>query len=140
LWGYLAGWVVLLLVSCMALACMHADAPQGSAAGLRSALNVVHDVIDPAYLLARNTCNAQDDATASAVLKAPDGPEKIAARKRSETLVNRCETLMASFEAMRITQDKAADLLEQGKVADAQSLLDQLQKALPQAIAAIGGS
>lgn len=94
---------------------------------VRSALNVLAGVVDPAYEFAVDACIARQSQIADAVehkeLSPFDGDAMIASVRQ------RCAKMRATFDLIRRSHTEAAALVEAGKVTEAQRQIDAALEA-----------
>lgn len=129
---------ILFLHVLSAVCCLLALAPSGCSAftgdqviaetRLRTALDVLREVVDPAAELSDQGCA---DAQKAALLEARQGPitpDRIARLEAAAAVkAHRCDTIKATFQSIRDLHSKAAALLEQGRISEAEQALRALQ-------------
>ncbi len=101
-------------------------AQQGREARLRGALDVMAQVVDPAYALAVDGCIARETLIVDAAERGDVRPLD-ADRMIGEVRV-RCNRLRVSFDAIRHVHARAAELVEQGAIDEAQAQLDRIEQ------------
>lgn len=112
---------VAVLVLALLFACCGWGASTPDAA-VRSALNVLTDVVSPASKLARQGCDAKE-ALAVSRAKAGTITADEAKVQTAETRA-RCDNIRAAFDLIRKLHDEAAVLVEEGKLAEAQQRIE----------------
>jgi hypothetical protein len=90
-----------------------------------TALNAIGAVVDPAYEAAMTGCAVREEA----VMQAARRSYKEAYGIELQTISDRCRRVRDAFEAIRKLHNKAAALVEAGKVDDAQRVYGELLKA-----------
>lgn len=124
-----------LLVPCTMFAfalssCGHMSPAGGGALAevhARAALDMARDFVDPAYELAVRACKDQQTAV---YLVALDGGDMKAARGKLESIQARCKKATDAFDEIREWHDAASALVEDGRIDDAEHLIDQIKEAL----------
>lgn len=91
---------------------------------VRSALDLLADVVDPSYALAMDGCIAREE---DAVRRAEAGSDKAGEEYRQ--ISARCHVVRAAFESIRKSHGRAAEFVEQGDYARAEDELDQVRAA-----------
>lgn len=116
------------LIALLALAAWSACAAERNVvdARIRSALDVLADVIDPAYQLAIDGCIANERAAVA--------EEKAGRSSSPETdrvfaaIRGRCDATREAFERLRITHSEAVRLVAEGSVERAAERLAELRR------------
>lgn len=128
----LTWFAILAYVFTLACACLLviATAEGCAAAGtqearVRTALEVLHDVIDPAYDFADQACTARERQAVERYEKPPHDPQ---AKADYYAIKSRCVDTREAFRAMRAAHDRAAALLEQGDVRDAALEIERVRE------------
>lgn len=112
-------WLVVALLLLSSCAQATADAR------IRSALDVLADVIDPASQLAAQGCIAAQETEVS---EAEAGRTTAAqAGERIQRIRVRCRALRDAFDAMRARHDQARRLVEQGALEQAAHVIDEIR-------------
>jgi soluble cytochrome b562 len=113
---------VIMIVLTLALACA-ADATADTRA--RTALDVLAQVIDPAYSVAMDGCLAPQQV---AVAQAESGLVTVEqARTVIDKVRQRCEHVREGFETIRHHHEQAVRSVEAGELDQAQQLLEQIR-------------
>lgn len=122
-----SGWLrlrLLLLAVCVLLA-GGACSPSTADVRVRSALDVLADVIDPASQLAAESCLARQEASTTEAeagrITADEATKEVAAIRE------RCDAIRAVFDEMRKRHDQARALVEQGAVEQAAAELERIR-------------
>jgi len=115
----------LALVTVLMMCC---SAQQQTAdARVRSALDMLAVVVDPAYQLAMGSCMARETLIAD---QAEAGKLTVVEADKQLTGVRRtCERQRATFEAIRGGHDLAAQQVEAGAVEDAEKTIERVRYA-----------
>lgn len=108
----------LLLCSCVGSAQEHVS----------TALNAIDAVVDPAYKAAMTGCVAREEA----VMDAARRSYKDAYGIELETISSRCRKVRESFEVIRKLDNEAWDLVNAGKVDEAERVYGEMLKAWQQ--------
>lgn len=114
--------IVLALTVFGAAACV----PGQAEARARTSLDILADVIDPAWALAEDGCLARqrvEQERENAGLTKPADTDATLASIRVK-----CDAVTNAFEKIRTSHLQAQQLLEQGKVADAEAALQDILK------------
>lgn len=111
----------IVLAALLACSC----AAQDVDARVRSALDVLADVIDPASELAAQGCIAAQETEVS---EAEAGRTTAAqAGERIQRIRVRCRALRDAFDAMRTRHDQARRLVEQGALEQAGQVVEEIR-------------
>lgn len=114
--------VLLLFASCWA-SCSPA---QGTTdARVRSALDLLAVVVDPAYGFAVDACIARETLVAEAVEDGRTSPD--AGLTELGAVRARCQATRRAFDAIRAGHERARALVEAGKVLEAEQALDEVR-------------
>lgn len=92
----------------------------------RTALEVLHDVIDPAYNFADQACTARER---EAVERYEAPPHPAQAKADYLAIKARCVETRRVFREMREAHDRAAHLLEEGQVRQAELEIERVREA-----------
>lgn len=125
---YCVACAAVLIVMVALTAC--GLSPRGGALAevhARGSLDMVREFVDPAYELAVRACKDQQTAVYLAAL---DGGDMKAARGKLESIQARCKRATDAFDEIREWHDAASALVEDGRVDDAEHLIDQIKEAL----------
>ena len=115
--------VVILLIAVFA-ACAHKT--QSTETYVRSALDVLADVIDPAYALAVDGCVEREKAELAAERS---GSQKSAVTDENlRAIRGRCDQVRAAFERIRDAHTDAAERVEAGAIDDAKEKIEEARK------------
>lgn len=110
----------VFVVACASLLIVATSACGGSVQQremqVRTALEVLHDVIDPAYDFADQACTARER---EAVERYEKPPHPAQAKADYYAIKERCVQTRQAFRAMRDAHARAAQLLEDGQVRQA---------------------
>jgi len=109
---------ILLTVCCTAQ-------QQTADAHVRTALNAFEVVVDPAYAFSVDACAAHQLHFAKEVEAGRMTPAQ--SDVALEPVRTRCQATRRAFDAIRQAQDEAADLVEAGRVQEAEELLVQIR-------------
>lgn len=93
-------------------------------ARVRTALDVLREVIDPAYSLATDGCIARELVAVERFEDTKDPKDEAA----YHVIEQQCINTRAAFRAIRDGHARAATLLEQGKVRDAELELERVRE------------
>lgn len=115
-------WIVIALALsvCFATACI----PGQADARARSALDALAKVVDPAWALAEDSCLASQRVVAARETSGLTQP--VATTAALTTIRARCDVVTDAFERIRAAHMDARRLLDEGKVSDAERLLEQI--------------
>ena len=101
---------------CLALGLLLAACAGSQETRVRTALEVFHDLVDPAYDLADTTCTARERAAVERYERPPHDPKD---KADYLAIKDKCIEARRIFRAMREAHHRAATLLEQGYVRQA---------------------
>ena len=104
--------VLALALALCATSCSHETTTE---ARVRSALDLLADVVDPSYQFAVDACIAQER---DAVRRFEAGSDP--ARDEYVAIKSRCQNVRAAFDQIRRGHARAAELVESGKVQEAE--------------------
>lgn len=109
--------LVLMLSACSGSAELHT----------RTALNTLAEIVDPAYEAAVAGCVAQEAMVMASARAGEISPAE--ARARLDGIMGPCLRITAAFDRIRSLHEKAAGLVEAGRLEQAEQLLIELRKA-----------
>lgn len=114
--------LLLALALAVSTACC---AAQTADARVRSALDLLADVIDPSYALAMQGCIARQDQ----IMTAGERDDLPAADVDSalHVVTVRCNRVRTAFETMRQQHDRAREIVGRGQVDEAQHAVDEIR-------------
>lgn len=117
--------LLLILSALSATACTRSS--PSTEVQVRTALNLLAEVIDPAYELAMNGCVLRGDA----VLREGEAGNKSATATEVElaAISTRCHRVRETFELMRVRHDQARALVATGLMSEAKARLADIQQA-----------
>jgi hypothetical protein len=115
--------VRLLYALAIAAALFVACVPRGTAeVRVRSALDLLADVVDPSYSFAVDSCIAQEG---DAVRRAEAGSDQAGDEYRA--IKARCAVVKDTFEQIRLAHDRAREHVEAGAIDRAESELARIR-------------
>lgn len=121
-WAFVTG-IVLAVAAVHWAGCSGA---QGTAdARVRSALDMVAVVVDPAYAFAVDGCAARQALVADAVEAGRTSPDE--GLRELGPIRARCQATRRAFDAIRAGHAEAARLVEAGELARAEALLAEIR-------------
>lgn len=123
-WYGAAYALVFLLIACCA-----PGLRSGSTAELRArtSLDVLADVVDPAYQMAMQGCVDRENY---AMMLGEKGLATVDATESNLAIISkRCNTVRVAFESIREYHDQAVAFVEDGKFDDALDRIDAMQAA-----------
>lgn len=120
--GHLAAFCLLFSTACA----MHQ--PQASPElTVRTSLDVLADVIDPASQIASEACTAQKEAITSSVEAHKTPPA--AGASQLEAAIERCNVLRLAFDRIRSLHSQAAGYVNSGQLTQASARLAELRQS-----------
>lgn len=93
----------------------------------RTALDAIALTVQPAYTHAMALCVDQEQATVLSARMGHTTPDE--ALNSFEGISQRCHRTRAAFEAIKSLHESAAELLEAGKLSEAEQVLSELEYA-----------
>jgi hypothetical protein len=120
-----SGIVLGIVLAVMTVNLVGCSGASTADARVRSALDVLVLVVDPAYSFAVDACAARQLLIAEEVEGGRMTPDDADVALRP--IRARCHATRRAFDAIREAQDQAATLVEAGKVEEAEQMLDQVR-------------